>query len=102
MAFGAALGAAAALITSYPAGAAAAGKPITGTLSRGGVGVVATSPDGRTATATIRGRTFRVVPLTRTARLHLRTSQGRYGGPVVIRAITPSRVVVGVREGAKL
>jgi hypothetical protein len=73
---------------------------ITGTLAKRGYSVVALATDGRSRATRGEAR-FALVPPARTVTLQLRDRRGRYAGPLVMRG-KGSRVVVGVRSGAKL
>ena len=63
--------------------------------------LVALAGDGRTRTLEDAIGNFRIVPPARTVTLHVLGSTGRYLGPVVISG-RGSRVVMGVRAGARL
>jgi len=81
--------------------AAAAPKPISGTLSKSGYTVIAFAANGKaTSVRAPRGR-FRLVPPAKSVTLHLRAPDGTYAGPVVV-GRSRSRAIVGVRAGARL
>lgn len=80
---------------------AATAKPITGKLSKSGYTVIALAPSGRARSVRASGRSFRVVPPASSVTLHLRGSDGRYAGPIVV-GTKGKQAIVGVRAGAKL
>src|SRR5690242_4536305 len=82
-----------------PAAASAKQKPITGKLSRAGYTVIALGASGKAVTS--KARAFKIVPRDSRVTLQLRDAKGRYAGPVVVGG-KASKVVVGVRAGAKL
>jgi hypothetical protein len=87
-----------ALASAAPAVAAPA--PITGKLTARGYTLIALAANGRATSVRVKG-TFRLVPPASRATLHLRGPKGTYAGPVVVGG-RGSRVVLGVRAGAKL
>jgi hypothetical protein len=87
-----------ALASAAPAVAAPA--PITGKLTARGYTLIALGANGRATSVRVNGP-FRLVPPARKVTLHLRGPKGVYAGPVVA-ARRGSRVVLGVRAGAKL
>jgi hypothetical protein len=72
---------------------------IQGRIDGTGYTVVALAPDGKARSA--RGGRFSIVPPAKVVTLQIRDRSGRYLGPVVARG-KGSRVVVGIRAGAKL
>ena len=89
------------LAASVPAGAAP--ERISGTLSKRGYTVMALAFSGKASSVRVKRRSFRLRPPAKRVTLHLRTSTGRYGGPVVIgREGKGKRAIVGVRAGARL
>ena len=89
------------LATGGPA--AAAPKPITGTLSAPGYTVIALAVDGTATSERVRGRSFRVRPPAQRITLHLRAEDGTYAGPIVVGVEKKGmRAIVGLRAGAKL
>jgi hypothetical protein len=74
-------------------------KPITGKVSKKGYTVIAIGSNGSAASSA--KRSFRIVPKSSKVTLQLRDAAGRYAGPVVVGG-SKSKVVVGVRAGAKL
>lgn len=88
------------LIAATPAAAAA--KPITGTLTKAGYRVVAVTPGGAARTARVSSNgSFRIVPRGPVVTLSLVTKKGRYAGPVVVGGAA-KRVVLGVKAGTRL
>lgn len=87
------------LATSVPA--AAAPKPITGTLSKSGYTVIALAANGKATSVRAKRGRFRLVPPARRVTLHLRARNGTYAGPIVV-AGNAKRAIVGVMAGAKL
>jgi hypothetical protein len=73
---------------------------LRGELDRSGYTVVALAPNGET-TRTHREARFTLVPPARTVTLQIRDRDGVYVGPLVARG-NGSRVILGVRAGAKL
>jgi hypothetical protein len=88
------------VLASSPAAGAATPKPITGSLDRKGLTVVALAPHGRITEARARPG-FRLVPPATVVTLHLRNRKGDYLGPIVLRG-RGGKVTVGVRAGARL
>jgi len=89
------------LAASAPAGAAP--ERINGTLSKRGYTVIALASSGKASSAGVKQRSFRLRPPAKRVTLHLRTSTGRYGGPIVIgRERKGKRAILGVRAGARL
>ena len=80
--------------------AAAAPKPLTGSLNKRGYTVIALATDGRARSAVVR-RNFRLRPPGPSVTLHLRDPRGRYAGPVVVGG-SGKRVVVGLKPGARI
>jgi hypothetical protein len=86
--------------TSIPA--IAAPKPITGKLSEPGYTVIALSAKGTGANSVrVRHGRFKLSPPSRLVTLHLRGSDGKYAGSIVV-AGGGDQVVVGVKAGASL
>jgi hypothetical protein len=84
------------------AGAVAAPKALSGTVSKSGqrYTLIALAANGRAKSIVLR-RAFRLVPPAGTVTLHLRDRKGRYAGPVVVGG-TRRKVILGVKAGAKL
>ena len=92
---------AALLVVGAPA--AAAPKPITGTLSKPGYTVIALAANGKAKAVRARRGKFRLVPPAAVVTLHLRTPRGIYAGPVLVsRDRSATRVILGVKAGARL
>jgi hypothetical protein len=87
------------LLASVPD--AATPKRITGKLSGSGYTVIALAANGKARSVRAPRRSFKLVPPAPTVTLHLRGSNGRYAGPIVVSG-KGSRVVVGVKAGANL
>jgi len=77
----------------------AAPRPITGRLDRPGYTVIALGYNGIAASST--AQSFSIVPRDSRVTLQLRDRHGKYAGPIVVGG-SASRVVVGVRAGARL
>jgi len=76
---------------------------ITGKLDKDGYTVIAVAANGTATTAYAKRGRFTLRPPAKRVTLHLRAPDGRYAGPVVLRAAKPGkRVIVGVRQGASL
>jgi hypothetical protein len=89
------------LAVSAPAGATP--KRISGTLSKRGYTVIALAANGKATAVRVKQRGFRLRPPAKRVTLHLRTRNGRYGGPIVIgRERKGKRAILGVRAGARL
>ncbi len=87
------------VLTLAPPGAA---RPaIRGKLAMPGYTVIALAANGRATSVRSRRGAFTLQVPADTVTLHLRRVDGVYAGPVVVRA-RRSRVVVGVRAGARL
>jgi hypothetical protein len=87
------------VLTIAPPGAA---RPaIKGKLTKAGYTVIALSANGKARSVRSRRGAFTVRAPADTVTLHLRGADGVYAGPVVVRG-RGSRVVVGVRAGARL
>ncbi len=83
--------------------AAAAPKPISGTLSKPGYTVIAVAPNGAVKAVRASEGRFRLTPPSGSTTLHLRTPSGVYAGPIVLGSRKRGRrAVVGVRAGARL
>jgi hypothetical protein len=76
-------------------------RPITGTLDRPGVTVVALAENGHAAKSRSVRKRFHVVPPAKKVTLQLRDRAGAYLGPVVVRG-RRGKVVLGVRGAARL
>jgi hypothetical protein len=87
------------LLALAPAAEARRAK-IRGELDRPGYFVVALAADGK-ATRTRAKPRFALAPPAKTVTLQIRDRNGRYLGPLVVRG-NRSRVIVGVRAGARL
>jgi hypothetical protein len=89
------------LVASLPA--VAAPKPISGQLSKGGYTVIALAASGKgSAVRAPRGR-FRLTPPAERVTLHLRASNGKYAGPIMVASRRQGRLaILGVRAGARL
>jgi hypothetical protein len=86
-----------------PARAGAAPKRVTGKLSKPGFTVIALAASGKASLVQVKGRSFRLRPPAARITLHLRSSNGRYAGPIVIGRKQKGRVaILGVRAGARL
>ena len=77
----------------------AAPRSITGRLDRPGYTVIALGYNGTAASST--AQSFSIVPRDSRVTLQLRDHHGKYAGPIVV-GRSGSRVVVGVRAGARL
>jgi hypothetical protein len=89
------------LAASAPAGAAP--ERISGKLSKRGYTVIALAASGKARSVGVKQRSFTLRPSAKRVTLHLRTSTGGYGGPVVIgREREGKRAILGVRAGARL
>lgn len=94
------LGACGALFASAPA--AAAPKPISGTLSAPGYTVIALADNGKGKTSKA-SRRFSVRPPAERVTLQLRRRDGVYFGPIVVSTSRKGkRAIFGVKAGAKL
>jgi hypothetical protein len=82
--------------------AAAKRGAITGKLTRSGLTVIALADNGKASAVRARGKRFRVVPPAARVTVHLRGRNGVYAGPVVVARRGAAKVVLGIREGAKL
>jgi hypothetical protein len=83
--------------------AAAAPKPISGKLSKSGYTVIAMAANGKARVVLARRGRFKLRPPARRVTLHLRASNGKYAGPIVVgRKKKGMRAVLGVRAGAQL
>jgi hypothetical protein len=78
---------------------AAPRRPITGRLDRPGYTVIALGYNGTAVSST--ARSFSIVPRDSRVTLQLRDGHGKYAGPIVVGG-SATRVVVGVRAGARL
>jgi len=88
---------------ALPAGAAARFKSISATLSKPGYTVLALTPAGKATSVLARTGRFSIRPPAGVVTLQLRTTNGKYAGPVVLGIEQRAqRVIVGVRAGAKL
>jgi len=88
------------LAASTPANAA---KPIRGKLAKPGYTVIALAANGKARSVRGRRRAFKLRSPARTVSLHLRTRNGKYAGPIVVRREERGRrVIVGVKAGARL
>jgi hypothetical protein len=85
-----------ALFAAAPAAAERA--PITGTLAKPGYTLVAVGYDGKMTST--KARRFRLRSSGKVT-LHLRSSRGKYAGPVVV-GTRKGRAVLGVKAGARL
>ncbi len=81
--------------------AAAAPKPITGTLSKPGYTVIALAANGKAKSVRAARGSFKLRPPAASVTLHLRAPNGIYAGPIVI-GRKGTRALVGIRAGAKL
>lgn len=84
-----------------PAASARTLPAITGKLSKPGYTVVALAYNGHATVARLKHEAFAIHPSASRVTLQLVSVRGRYAGPVVVSA-TKSRVVEGVKAGAKL
>lgn len=94
-----------ALVAVLAASSAAAARPpaITGTLSQRGLMVIAVATNGKATVARAPAGTFRIRPPTDRVSLHMRRSDGRYAGPIVLASVNRGRrALVGVTAGARL
>ena len=90
---------AAACLLTAAAPATARQKPISGKLTKAGYTVIALGYGGSAVSTT--KRAFSITPRSAKVTLQLRDPNGRYAGPVVVGG-TKTKVVVGVRAGARL
>jgi hypothetical protein len=90
------------MLFSVTAGGTLAARPapVTGKLNKPGYTLVALGYDGRATSVRARG-SFRLVPPGARFTLQLRNKWGKYAGGVVVGG-TGSRVIVGLKAGAKL
>jgi hypothetical protein len=90
-------------LVAASAPAEAAPERISGTLSKHGYTVIALASGGKATSVPVKKPSFRVRPPAKRVTLHLRTSTGQYGGPIVIgRERKGKRAILGVRAGARL
>ena len=83
--------------------AAAAAKPITGKLSKPGYTVIALAANGKAKPVRAGRDRFKLRAPAKSVTLHLRRSNGKYAGPVVMAvAQGGKRAILGVRAGARL
>jgi hypothetical protein len=89
------------VLLSAGAPEAATPKPITGKLSKGGYTVIALAANGKATSVRAPRGSFKLNAPAPTVTLHLRGSNGRYAGPIVV-GVKGKLAVVGVKRGAKL
>ncbi|MGH3432983.1 MAG: hypothetical protein ACRDQB_09130 [Thermocrispum sp.] len=93
----------AAALLAASAAASAAPKRISGNLCKSGYTVVALAANGKARSVRVRRHRFSLRAPAKSVTLHLRSRNGRYAGPIVVRRERRGRrVVVGVRAGARL
>jgi hypothetical protein len=80
---------------------AEAAKRITGKLDKPGYTVIALAANGKAKSVVARRGQFRVKPRAKRVTLQLRTPDGVYAGPIVIRR-SRRRAILGVKVGARL
>ena len=90
-----------ALLALSDAPAVAKSKPITGELDEPGYTVIAIAANGAAKAVLARDGRFTLRPPAERTTLHLRTPDGKYGGPIVV-GRDGKRAVVGVMAGARL
>jgi hypothetical protein len=75
--------------------------PITGSLTKPGLTVIALASNGKATSVRAKTGRFRLRPPAQTVTLHLKRKDGKYAGPVVL-DVEGKRAVLGVEAGADL
>lgn len=91
------------VVLAMPASAAAKSWLITGTLSESGYTVIALADGGKASVVASKSGKFKLRSPSKRVTLHLRASDGRYGGPIVLGSRDRGRrAFVGLEGAAKL
>ena len=91
------------MLAAFSPPTAAAGKRITGKLSKPGYTVIALAKNGEAKTDRAPEGKFKLRPPAKKTTLHLRASDGTYAGPIVLgKQDQGKRAIVGINAGAGL